>query len=341
MSHNGIEIDMMSLGDADSILVTQWTNGKYTRVLIDGGNKSSATQVRQFLRRRGVDYLHHVVCTHPHEDHAGGLVKLLLDPTLTIKRAWFHRAENHVDMLLVEHALNQAHGLKRAKVIQETLETVNTLATVCKIRKIPMSEPFAGAVIGPLTVVGPTVAYYSELVAQFADSSAIRASDTLLSNLHNQTLVEDLLERMPQPRSVSLEANPKTAPENNSGVILAMPHESGIHLFTGDAGAQALTHVEKQYPQIANCHWMQIPHHGSRRNITEPLIQHFCPEYAFVSATGNKKHPRRAVVNAFNNVGSRVYSTHYPNGGHLWHHRGNVPLRTGYSSATALWEAKS
>lgn len=340
MNFNGIEIDMLSLGDADCILFTHWVNGQYMRVLIDGGNKGSAPKVRQFLRTRGVTYLQHVVCTHPHDDHAAGLVELLSDVTLTVGRVWVHHPQSHVNMLLVEHALNQTHGLRRAEVIQETLQTVNTLTTICNIRQIPMSEPFADAQVGPLTVVGPTSDYYTELVAQFADSSAIRASEALVSNLPNQTLVEAVLETMTPPVSTVLEANPETEPENNSSVILAMQHASELHLFTGDAGAQALTRAAQQY-QLANCHWMQIPHHGSRRNITEPLIAHFRPISAFVSAAGNQKHPRRAVVNAFKRVGTRVYSTHYPSGTNLWHHRGLVPPRSGYTTATALWEAET
>ena len=41
---NGFEIDMLSLGDADSILVTQWRPDRLLpiRVLIDGGNTGSA-----------------------------------------------------------------------------------------------------------------------------------------------------------------------------------------------------------------------------------------------------------------------------------------------------------
>ncbi len=340
MNHSGIEIDMLSLGDADSILFTHWVDGRYMRVLIDGGNKGSAPGVRQFLRTRGITHLQHVVCTHPHDDHAAGLVELLSDVTLTVDQMWVHRPRSHVNMLLVEHALNQTHGLRRATVIRESLETVNALATICNVRQILMSEPFAGTQIGPLTVVGPTVDYYTELVAQFADSSAIRASETLVSSLPNQSLAEAFLEAMAPSVSTVLEANPETEPENNSSVILAMKHDSGLHLFTGDAGAQALCRAAQQY-DLADCHWMQIPHHGSRRNITEPLIAHFRPKVAFVSAVGNHKHPRRAVINGFKRVGTSVYSTHYPSEGHLWHHRGEVPSRTGYSSATALWDAQT
>ncbi len=340
MSYNGIEIDMLSLGDADCLLFTHWVDGCYMRILIDGGNKGSAPTARQFLRNRGISHLQHVVCTHPHDDHAGGLVGLLADATLAIDRVWVHCPKLHVSMLLVEYALNQTHGLRRAEVIQETLKTVDTLTAICAARQIPISEPFAGAQIGPLIVVGPTVEYYSELVAQFANSDAIRASEALVSSLPNQALLESLLESMNPPVSESLEANPETEPENNSGVILAMQHDSGLHLFTGDAGAQALLKASQQY-RLGGCHWMQIPHHGSRHNITEPLIEYFRPACAFVSAKGSVKHPRRAVVNAFKKVGARAYSTHYPNGTNLWHHRGSVPPRTGYFAATALWEANN
>jgi hypothetical protein len=41
---DGFEIDMLSLGDADCILVTQWSpfDGYPFRVLIDGGSRSHA-----------------------------------------------------------------------------------------------------------------------------------------------------------------------------------------------------------------------------------------------------------------------------------------------------------
>lgn len=40
MSNDGLEIDLLNLGDADSILVTNWFNDNPTRILIDGGNSS-------------------------------------------------------------------------------------------------------------------------------------------------------------------------------------------------------------------------------------------------------------------------------------------------------------
>ena len=111
-------------------------------------------------------------------------------------------------------------------------------------------------------------------------------------------------------------------------------------LFTADAGVEALAAARQAY-KLALLSWMQIPHHGSRRNVNEDLINYFKPKTAFVSADGTKKHPRRAVVNAFKAVGTQVFSTHYPppNGGNKWFSLGTVPRRSDYSPAIPLYEA--
>ncbi|MBP9024748.1 MAG: MBL fold metallo-hydrolase [Phycisphaerae bacterium] len=338
MNYNGFEIDMLSVGDADCTLITEWTNGVSTRVLIDGGNAESAKTLKGFLEAQGIYYIEHVVCTHPHDDHAAGLVEFVKDAEFHIGTVWVHRPERHVNLLGVELALNRAHGLKRVKVIREALETVSSLILACEARGITIAEPFAGGQIGCLTVMGPSERYYAELLAQFADSSEIQASDSVLNKCDLEEFADALLASKGAGNSDTLMDSPPTSPENNSSVILATRQQSETFLFTADAGAQALALAAREY-RLGNCDWMQIPHHGSRRNITVSLIQHFSPKWAFVSAAGNTKHPRRAVVNAFKKQGAAVYSTHYPRPGNIWHHRGNVPARSGYAAATALWDA--
>ncbi len=79
---------------------------------------------------------------------------------------------------------------------------------------------------------------------------------------------------------------------------------------------------------------MQIPHHGSWRNINQRLIDLFAPAQVMVSAAGNEKHPRQAVIRAFKACGTRVFGTHV--GGYLWLSRGTVPERSGYTAAKPL-----
>ena len=86
MSYDGIEVDMLNLGNADSILVTQWSAGVASRILIDGGNTSNAEKVLSFLSSRGIKYLNHIVCSHPHDDHAGGLLGVVKVRTLILDK---------------------------------------------------------------------------------------------------------------------------------------------------------------------------------------------------------------------------------------------------------------
>lgn len=340
MSYNGFEIDMLNVGDADCILVTEWAQNKPTRVLIDGGNAESAKVLKSFLQTRGISYIDHVVSSHPHDDHARGLIELANDTSVEIGVAWIHRPELHVDMLQVEYALNQVRGIRRTQAIQESLQTTRDLITQLERRNIPVFEPFVGQEIGCLTVAGPSEKYYAELLAQFADESGIEASERVRQGCEIQELVEAFMENMSTDSSGELLDNPQTQPENNSSVILATAFDGNKYLFTADAGAQALSLAANAY-DLADCWWMQIPHHGSRRNITEDIIELFCPKIAYVSAAGNRKHPRRAVVNAFKKNGASVYSTHYPIPNNIWHHYGDVPDRADYSVTIPLWEAST
>lgn len=333
MSYNGLEIDMFSLGDADSILVTKWTGEYSRRVLIDGGNASSSDTVQKFLRDQGIWYIDDVVCSHPHDDHAAGLIPLLRDSGVCFGTLWVHVPQNHINLLGYRLGLYRLSQSKRVQKAVKGLETIDELLAVAKTKNVTVREPFAGANIGFMTVCGPSVEYYRELLPEFADLDHLEAEDRK-STLPNLDALLELFDG--GELSDSLLDDPQTTAENNSSTILATVFDGRKYLFTADAGAQALCRAVAAY-DLSRCWWMQIPHHGSRRNITAGLINHFAPTVAYVSADGSVKHPRRAVVNAFKNAGSLVYSTHYPSAANLWSHHGVVPVRSGYVTATSLW----
>ena len=65
----GIELRFFDVGQADSILVRCGDEA----MLVDGGNRDDGPRLLAALESLGVDRFACVVCTHPHEDHAGGL----------------------------------------------------------------------------------------------------------------------------------------------------------------------------------------------------------------------------------------------------------------------------
>ncbi len=63
------EVVFLDVGEADAALVL--CDGQ--TMLIDGGNSDDSDLVYTFLKDREIRHLDYIVCSHPHEDHVGGL----------------------------------------------------------------------------------------------------------------------------------------------------------------------------------------------------------------------------------------------------------------------------
>lgn len=347
MSYDGIEVDMLNLGNADSILVTQWSAGVASRILIDGGNISDTEKVLAFLRSRGIKYLNHIVCSHPHDDHVGGLLGVVKSPNIDFGQAWVHLPWKHIDQNTLKITLNRVETVAKrvVTIIRASVQSSQDLVNAIIARGKPVTEPFQGMRIGFLFVCGPSLRFYEQLLKDFTDFEKLKAMEQSMVAHDAQNLVEALFEttafaKQAEAAESGLGKAP-TEPENNSSTILYAKHAEDVCIFTADAGVEALAEARQAY-KLESLSWMQIPHHGSRRNVNEDLISYFRPKTTFVSADGTKKHPRRAVVNAFKAVGTRVFSTHYPppNGGNKWFSLGTVPERSDYSPAIPLYEAE-
>lgn len=335
MSYDGLEIDMLSVGDADCILVTGWTGGTPEHVLVDGGNPNDYQGLKAFLAGRQIMFLEHVVCSHPHRDHIGGLMGLLADTAVGVGRLWMHLPPSHSDerAMRAVFASHQSRGF--AQSCQKSMDDVSTLHDAALARGIPVSEPFAGERVGALQVLGPSLAFYETTIGSLGTELSFLNFECGL--LLQETALRKEAAKEDEEDSGLLE-DPQTDPINNTSTVLFAEHAGDGFLLTADAGTPALHSVLESY-RLPSLRLMQIPHHGSRRNITRELVEHFSPRAAYASADGNAKHPRRAVVNAFKDVRARVYSTHYPKPGALRQAVGEVPDRPEYSSATPLWEA--
>ena len=63
----------IDVGQADCILLDCCGE----TMLIDGGNRDDGDDVLAYLQSEGIQRLNYVLCTHPHEDHAGGLAEIV------------------------------------------------------------------------------------------------------------------------------------------------------------------------------------------------------------------------------------------------------------------------
>ncbi len=69
----GLTVHFIDVGQGDSELLV--CDGH--AMLIDGGNTDQADTVAAYLTEQGIDHLDYLVCTHSHDDHAGGLAGAL------------------------------------------------------------------------------------------------------------------------------------------------------------------------------------------------------------------------------------------------------------------------
>lgn len=121
-------------------------------------------------------------------------------------------------------------------------------------------------------------------------------------------------------------------------------------LLTGDAGIPALTQsvgfLERVKWDFSKLKFIQVPHHGSRRNVGPTLLSKLLgpklrteavSKTAFVSVANltDDKHPSKRVMNAFRRRGAPVHAT----GGMGKMHGQNAPgwqARAGWNASVPL-----
>ena len=357
------EIEFMPVGTGskagDAIILRYGTPVDYKLMLIDGGNAESGDAVVAHLKSHygPAVRLEHVLLTHSDADHASGLRAVLKE--IPVTNLWLH-----VPWLLAREAVSlfadkrwTPDGLE--KYIRNEYDIVSEIFDLATAAGCKMFYPFRGADIGPFHIMSPSRYEYLHLLPQFEktpdpDQAAIKAASmwlgkaSLISRLVEaaRAKVENwTTETWAQER---LRDGGQTSASNESTVVLYGAFENAQRiLLTGDGGVNALTWCA-DYAVIAGLPlqqftFVQIPHHGSRRNVGPTVLTRLLgaiqPEYAgsrfaaYVSAPADDtNHPRKIVLNAFKRRGGTIHATQ----GSSKVHWGGFPARPGYYNVDGL-----
>ena len=219
---------------------------------------------------------------------------------------------------------------------------------------VAIIEPFLGLSLydeDEFCVLGPTEEFYESLIPDF---DGMPATGDPLGDLLAE-LVETVKSTVRKFFSTwgvdELDDDDKTSAKNNSSVISQLVVDGRRLLFTGDAGVTALSYVADQLELSAQAdlHFVQIPHHGSRRNVGPTVLDRLIGEavqedetrgitaIASTAKKGEPTHPRKAVMNAFTHRGVKALATR----GQTIRHAHNAPDRDGWSPVTRddyYWE---
>lgn len=141
----------------------------------------------------------------------------------------------------------------------------------------------------------------------------------------------------------------ETSAENEMSVVQAAVIAGKRIVLTGDAGRDGLAEAADFAPMasiiLPGVDRFQVPHHGSRRNVSTELLDRWLGERlphrpapgneTFValcsSAKADKDHPRKAVERAFVHRGARFLTTEEGDVCTRW----NAPERAGWGPMPA------
>jgi beta-lactamase superfamily II metal-dependent hydrolase len=319
------EVDFLPVGDGersgDAICLRfgnlQGTRDEQTICVIDGGTKESGEKLVEHIRRfYGTDRIDYVFCTHPDSDHASGLCVVL--ESLTCGTLGMHRPWEHSEDICQLFDDPNVIPEKLAGKMERNLLAVHNLEKLAQKRNVTIVEPFAGTGTPDQTilVLGPDKDYYQSLLPTFRDmpelASKFSAFDTLVKSAGEavswvaETMnIETLAD--PEPGDVSS--------ENNSSAVILFQIDGQKLLLTGDAGTEALgrviTFAASRGISLHDLRFLQVPHHGSRRNIGPTILNQITAGTAYISAAteGAPKHPSKRVTNALKRRGTEVYAT--------------------------------
>jgi beta-lactamase superfamily II metal-dependent hydrolase len=357
------EIEFLPVGDGtragDAIVIRYGEPDDYKLMVVDGGTTEAGENLVAHLRKHfGKDVtLEHVVLTHSDSDHASGLREVLRE--IPVSNFWLH-----VPWLLSDEAIHlfknknwTKEGL--AAAIKKEYDIVAELLELATEAKCECYYPFQGSSIGPFVVLSPSRATYTYLLPQFdktpdPDQAALEQANMWIGKPPSgllAILMEKAAKKIDKWITESWEVERLkdggvTSASNESSVVLYANYSGQKILLTGDAGINALTWAKnfatKSGYTLKQFDFVQIPHHGSRRNvgpsILNDLIGPILPKdtqsfTAFVSAPkDDENHPRKIVLNAFIRRGAKLCATQ-GSSKVFW---GGFPVRPGYSTANLV-----
>jgi beta-lactamase superfamily II metal-dependent hydrolase len=340
------EIDFLPVGtgNGDAICIRYGNDqtGYYLHV-VDGGYTDTAdTIIKHIETHYGRHYfIHHMVLSHADNDHAAGLIGVLKRfdiKNLWMNRPWLYAAEIRQHF----HGNYTLDGL--IQQIRDMHPYLVELEKIAKSKGTIIHDVFQGDVIGPFRVLAPSRERYISLLPDL-DKTPTSYKDAQVAAFLKGMLegAKNWFDETWDVETLSTNPNPPTSASNETCVVQHAIIEDHRILLTADVGPGGLNEAA-DYAYLLGLlkppHFVQVPHHGSRRNVTPAVLDRWLgPRMArglvFGAAycsVGNDKsdYPRGQVKNAFQRRGYPVYVTR---GGTRSHFSGGE-LRPGWDWAT-------
>jgi beta-lactamase superfamily II metal-dependent hydrolase len=350
-----LEIDFLAVEtdkSGDAITARYTVNGITYIHVTDGGFSDTGEAMVQHLATyySNQSYVDHAVLTHPDQDHASGLRYVLENydaKNLWMNRPWLYSTE------LIGKFKNYTDTSRLASALKAAYPLVLELEEIANRRGTQIHEAFQGSAIGAFIVMSPSKSFYLRKIVESTRTPEPAPDD--LAAVIKRALYETGRLAKAAARFVTAKWGDESLPdkptsaENETSVIQFIEFGGFRFLLTGDAGREALQEFVNYAPYVGltlpGIHKFQVPHHGSRRNVSSELLDKIlgsqlsapAPEGAerftaiISSALKDADHPKRAVERAIHHRGGKVLATE----GESICTGYNRPKRNGWQTATS------
>jgi beta-lactamase superfamily II metal-dependent hydrolase len=339
------EIDFLPVGtsNGDAICIRYGSDyAGYTVHVVDGGYTDTGNAIIGHVQQYygGISFIDHVVLSHADDDHATGLIPVMQHfdvGALWMNRPWLYAAETIGSF----HGNYTVDGL--AREIRDSYPRLAELEDLATEKGVPIHAPFAGVQIGAFTVLAPTRERYLTLIPEFGRTpESYTEAQKGLAGLFVD-LAKKVAHYIEGWTTETLSNNPPACTASNESSVIQIAAIDGRRiLLTADAGPKALTeaaNVAEHLGLKSELAVVQIPHHGSRRNVTPNLLDYWLggvvqegvSRGTALCSVGNDKseYPRKRVSNAFMRRGYSVIATR----GQTKSSRNDMPSRQGWVAA--------
>ncbi len=338
------QLDIMAIGDkkcGDAFLMRfgDLESGdpeRQTVILLDGGYPSNGREIVDYaIEHYDARRIDLAISSHSDIDHIGGLPGVI--EFFPVDNLWMHLPWEHSGEILAGRQEDFSVA-SLTKKLRKSLQRSSDLAAAADAAGIAPVEPFLGmrykSPYVSITVLGPSLVYYEDLLAQMMDLSVRKVAAATQDNTLLQELMKGMQQRKQPGRNVleshgveTLTDNGDAGPSNNTSTVLLFELTNGEKfLFTGDAGIQALEPAFEAYVALGHkpgeLGLFQVPHHGSRKNLGPTILDKFLgpktldPDLtrgiAIVSVARDCQqdgHPKAVATNAVKRRGYPVIAT--------------------------------
>jgi beta-lactamase superfamily II metal-dependent hydrolase len=322
----GYEVDFLCVGEGsgDAICIRYGDDHLGYRVtVVDGGHASTSEKliahIEQNYHGAGTK-ITHVVLSHADDDHARGLIDLLKH--FKVYNLWMNRPWRFASETLPSFHQNYTlEGL--IAYMREKHPYLVEMEEIAAEKGITIHDAFQGDVVGDFRILAPSRSRYISLIPDLEKTPQSYAEKKGILKVVMDA-VSTAVGGVAEKWGIETLSNdpPATSASNETSIVQLGTFAEGTVLLTGDVGPEGLAEAAdyaELIGQLKTPTLVQVPHHGSRRNVTPAVLDRWLGPRsesgtkrgsAICSVGSNKEdYPRKVVSNAFLRRGHPISST--------------------------------